>query len=187
MQMHLIYHSVPLKVLLNPRYRDFMYGFGPNVKHVIDCHETNEEVIARFKSQQLSGRHALVCPTLIPMSPVALKNYQKETAEQLSDWLRDIQYINSRVGLSYNLYPLNGTQGVDNSQAIGIMDFNNEVEQQITDELKQIIKSMVNVKQANEPLFNYAQIMNPNPKELSTIDPSEPSILFLGTVSMKPT
>ena len=50
MQMHLIYHSIPLPVLLDPRYKEFMLRFGPNVQHVIDCHETNEEVIARFKS-----------------------------------------------------------------------------------------------------------------------------------------
>lgn len=73
--MHLIYHSIPLKVLLNDKYRDFMMKFGPNVRHIIDCHETNEEVIARFKSQQLSQRHKLVCPSLIPLSPVATKNY----------------------------------------------------------------------------------------------------------------
>jgi hypothetical protein len=74
MQMALIYHSVPLAVILNPKYRDFMYRFGKNTKHIIDCHEANEEVIARFKSQQLSSRHALVCPSLIPMSPVVLNN-----------------------------------------------------------------------------------------------------------------
>jgi phenylalanine-4-hydroxylase len=51
MQMAIIYHSVPLAVILNPKYRDFMYRFGKNTKHIIDCHEANEEVIARFKSQ----------------------------------------------------------------------------------------------------------------------------------------
>ena len=53
-EMHLIYHSIPLKVLMDERYREFMRNFGANVKHIIDCHETNEEVIARFKSQLLS-------------------------------------------------------------------------------------------------------------------------------------
>lgn len=88
--MHLIYHSVPLKVLLDPRYKDFMMRFGANVRHVIDCHETNEEVIARFKSQQLSSRHSIVCPSLIPLSPVAVRNYEKETSEQMKNWFADI-------------------------------------------------------------------------------------------------
>lgn len=52
--MHLVYHSIPLKVLMDERYREFMRNFGANVKHIIDCHETNEEVVARFKSQLLS-------------------------------------------------------------------------------------------------------------------------------------
>ncbi len=62
------------------------------------------------------------------MSPVTVNNYQKDTAENLSKWLQDIQYINSRVGLSYNLYPINGTQGLDNSQSISHMDLMNETE-----------------------------------------------------------
>ena len=161
MQMALIYHSVPLSVILNPKYRDFMYRFGSNTKHIIDSHEANEEVIARFKSQQLSQRHALVCPSLIPMSPVVVTNYQKNTAEELSKWLQDIQYINSRVGLSYNLYPFNDAQGLDNSQAIGKMDLMNETENQITEEMKKLVNIMVNIKQTNEPEFNYDAVMNP--------------------------
>lgn len=65
------------------------------------------------------------------------------------------------------------------------MDFSNETESQISEEMKNLIKSMVNVKQANEPDLNFAEIMNP--QNISEIDPSEPSIMFLGTVSMKPT
>jgi hypothetical protein len=76
-EVNLIYHSVPLKVLLNQQYKDFMFKFGPNVRHIIDCHETNEEVIAKFKSTQLTQRHSMVCPALIPLSPLALTNYQK--------------------------------------------------------------------------------------------------------------
>ena len=46
-------------------------------------------------------------------------------------------------------------QGLDLSQAIGQMDLVNEVEHLISDELRQIVKSMIAVKQANEPLMNY--------------------------------
>lgn len=56
----------------------------------------------------------MVCPSLIPLSPTALKNYERETAEELKGWLQDIQYINSRVGLMYNLYPKRDA-GVDMS------------------------------------------------------------------------
>ena len=103
--MHLIYHSIPLAVLLDPRYKEFMLRFGDNVQHIVDCHETNEEVISRFKSQQLSSRHSLVCPSIIPLSPLAVRNYELETRDQLKNWLQEIKYANSRVGLIYNLYP----------------------------------------------------------------------------------
>ena len=95
------------------------------------------------------------------MSPVVVTNYQKNTAEELSKWLQDIQYINSRVGLSYNLYPFNDAQGLDNSQAIGKMDLMNETENQITEEMKKLVNIMVNIKQTNEPEFNYDAVMNP--------------------------
>lgn len=91
--------------MTDARYKDFMMRFGANVRHVIDSHETNEEVIARFKSQQLSSRHSIVCPSLIPLSPVAVRNYERETSEQMKSWFADVQYINSRIGLVYNMYP----------------------------------------------------------------------------------
>jgi hypothetical protein len=50
------------------------------------------------------------------------------------------------------------------------MDFSNETESQISEEMKNLIKSMVNVKQANEPDLNFAEIMNP--QNISEIDPS---------------
>jgi hypothetical protein len=83
--------------------------------------------VARFKSQQLSTRHSLVCPSIIPLSPVAVKNYEVQTREQLKAWLNEIQYANSRVGLVYNLYPA-GNKGFDLSQAISQGDLMNETE-----------------------------------------------------------
>ncbi len=61
----------------------------------------------------------------------------------------------------------------------------NETENMITEEMQHIIKAMVNIKQANNPGMNFAEIMNP--QNMTDVDPSEPSIMFLGTVSMKPT
>jgi hypothetical protein len=95
-------------------------------------------VIARYKSQLLTQRHSLVCPSLIPLSPVALRNYERETSEQLKEWLRDIQYVNSRVGLMYNLYPAKD-QGIDNSQSIGMGDLKNVMEDKITAEMKIVV------------------------------------------------
>jgi hypothetical protein len=146
--MHLIYHSIPLAVLLDARYKDFMQRFGPNIQHVLDCHETNEEVIARFKSQQLSSRHSLVCPSIIPLSPVAVRNYEQETRGQLKEWLKDVHYANARVGLVYNMYPAGG-RGYDMSQVIGQGDMMNEAEQMITNEMKMIVDSLIKIKNAN--------------------------------------
>lgn len=60
----------------------------------------------------------------------------------------------------------------------------NETEQLISDEMRMLVKQMISVKQAAEPDFDYDAIMS-HPS--TQIDPSEPTILFLGTVSMKPT
>ncbi len=78
-----MYHSVPLNCLLNDNYKQFMMSFGPKVKHIIDCHETNDEVMARARSYNLHKRHSQVCPGLIPLSPVELKAYAKENQELL--------------------------------------------------------------------------------------------------------
>jgi len=56
-----------------------------------------------------------------------VRNYEKETKEQLSQWLNNIKYANSRVGMVYNCYPAN-TKGFDMSQAISMGDMNNETE-----------------------------------------------------------
>lgn len=70
------------------------------------------------------------------------------------------------------------------SQSIGMGDLMNETEQMISDEMRMIVKQMISVKKASEPEFDYEAIMQ-HPS--TQIDPSEPTILFLGTVSMKPT
>jgi len=74
--MHLMYYSILLEVLLNLRYRGFMYSFGLNVKHMIDRRETNEEVTAKFKSQQLTG-DTQSCPTLTLISSVCFETVGK--------------------------------------------------------------------------------------------------------------
>ncbi len=51
-----------------------------------------------------------------------------ETAGKMKEWFQDIQYINSRVGLNYNMYPQT-SQGVDMSQTINRGDYWNEQEE----------------------------------------------------------
>lgn len=75
--MALVYHSVPLAAILDVRYKEFMMRLGPNVKHVIDCHECNEEVISRVKSHALTYRQKAVCPAMIPLSDVAVSNFEE--------------------------------------------------------------------------------------------------------------
>ena len=55
-EISVIYHSIPFKVLLNEKYREFMMLFGPKVNHIIDCQETNEEVIGRVKGFNMAHR-----------------------------------------------------------------------------------------------------------------------------------
>jgi hypothetical protein len=74
--MGLIYHSVPLKVALDYKYKQFMLNFGANVKHILDCQESNDEVMSRVKGYQLTNRHKQVCPHMIPLSPIAVNNFE---------------------------------------------------------------------------------------------------------------
>ena len=79
-------------------------------------------MIAKHKSQNLTDKHSLVCPSLIPLSPLALRNYEKESREQLKEWLQDIAYMNSKIGLAYNFYPLK-EKGFDMAQCISRGDY----------------------------------------------------------------
>ena len=65
----------------------------------------------------------------------------------------------------------------------------NETEMQITAEMRAVVEALIKIKKANlteeeKQRMYFAQILA-HPGEF--IDPSEPTILFLGTVSMKPT
>jgi hypothetical protein len=83
-----------------------MYQFGSNVKHIIDCHETNDEIIGRTKAYALSSRHKTICPSLIPLSGHALKYYEQDTKDTLDKYLADFKYLNAKVGMAYNLFPV---------------------------------------------------------------------------------
>lgn len=54
---------------------------GPNVKHILDCHECNEEVISRTRSHTMTYRQQIVCPLLIPLSKAELINYEKQNGD----------------------------------------------------------------------------------------------------------
>lgn len=105
--MHLIYHSIPFEVLMNPKYREFMTQFGENVNHVIDCEQANDEIIAKTKAYALTSRHKLVCPSLIPVSTPNLRMYGEENKAQIDEFLNGLKHLNAKMGLLYNLYPLN--------------------------------------------------------------------------------
>lgn len=74
--MSVIYHSVPLQSLLDPNYKKFMLKFSASTKHIIDCKESNDEVMARNKSFDLHERHKLVCPHMIPISKQELQDFE---------------------------------------------------------------------------------------------------------------
>ncbi|CDW79345.1 zinc phosphodiesterase elac [Stylonychia lemnae] len=182
-QIHLIYHSVAFEVLMNKDYRDFMRQFGLNVKHVVDCEEVNDEVQMKVKGYQLSSRHALVCPTLIPLSKMAIQRHQEEAKTQLAEFHQVYNLLISQVGQVFNLYPINSSNVVDNSQVIQLKDLYTEEDESLNTEMQQLIKSLLKLKKNEDPnmdLEQYTQLDN-------SIDDTEPSILFLGTSSMKPT
>jgi hypothetical protein len=83
-----------------------MLSFGANVKHILDCQEANDEVISRTKAYALSNRHKHVCPHMIPLSPITVNNYEKQNKELIDKELEQFDYIHSKLGLTYNMFPL---------------------------------------------------------------------------------
>lgn len=104
--MRMVYHSIPFEVLMNERYRDFMKNFGENVQHVIDCDQTNDEIISRTKGYLLTSRHKVVCPSLIPIATPKLIPYGQINKEKLEEFYRGFKVINSLMGAQHDLMPL---------------------------------------------------------------------------------
>ena len=50
--------------------------------------------------------------------------------------------------------------------------------------MEETIKTLIELKQKEYPQYNYTELIK---EENSAIDPKDPTILFLGTISMKPT
>jgi hypothetical protein len=67
-KMVTVYHSVPKDVMSNNQYRQTISQFGPSVKHVLDCPESNIPVLARSKATFFTDRIKMVCPLLFPTS-----------------------------------------------------------------------------------------------------------------------
>ena len=65
-QLGSVYHSMPRSVFLTPEYLEAVSRLGPNVKHVLDCPDSNLPTLARSKANFLMEKIALVCPLLFP-------------------------------------------------------------------------------------------------------------------------
>eukprot|EP00347_Sterkiella_histriomuscorum_P018145 403346620 len=176
-QMHLIYHSIPFEVLMNQNYRNFMAQFGSNIQHVIDCESCNDEIIAKTKGYALTSRHQAVCPSLIPISQPKLRKLAKENKEKLDEFLDGMKYINSQMGLVYNLYPSN-SQGIQTNQIITSEEYNNQIEQELRAELRETVKNLISMRKVDDPNFKHETYSLD-----AEIDGKEPQILFLGTIS----
>ena len=49
-QLVAIYHSIPKCVMENPKYLALLAKFGPAVKHILDCPESNFPVLSRSRA-----------------------------------------------------------------------------------------------------------------------------------------
>ena len=61
-----MYHSVPKSVMLNPKYINALLKFGPDVKHILDCPESNLPTLARSQANLFTDRIKMICPLMFP-------------------------------------------------------------------------------------------------------------------------
>jgi hypothetical protein len=69
-----VYHSVPKEVMLNKRYLEVISSqWGPGVKHILDCPESNIPVLSKSKANYHTEKIKMVCPLLIPIQSGEIK------------------------------------------------------------------------------------------------------------------
>ena len=73
-----IYHSIPKEVMMDDRYLALLNQFGPNVKHILDCPESNIPVLSKSKANFFTDRIKMVCPLLFPTASVNIQEEMKE-------------------------------------------------------------------------------------------------------------
>ena len=67
-QLVAIYHSVPFGVMLNETYTQFFVDhYGNNIRHILDCPESNLPCLAKSKAAHFTERIKMICPRLFPM------------------------------------------------------------------------------------------------------------------------
>ena len=71
-----VYHSVPKDLFMHPAYLNLLrYKFGatPDLKHILDCPESNIPVLSRSKATYLTDTIKQICPLLFPIKPYSLE------------------------------------------------------------------------------------------------------------------
>ena len=76
-----VYHSVPKNVMLNPHYLTKIAEWGPHVKHILDCPESNIPVLSKSKANYHTEKIKMVCPHLIPVRSDIKESFYKEYEE----------------------------------------------------------------------------------------------------------
>ena len=97
-----MYHSVPKSVMLNPQYMGALAGYGPDVKHILDCPEYNIPSLARSQANLFTDRIKQICPLMFPGVPVMEPGEAPEPIEGISQ-----SYLN----FSEVLYPIDSVKG----------------------------------------------------------------------------
>ena len=63
-----VYHSVPKEVMLNKDYLNVISSaWGPEVKHILDCPESNIPILSKSKANYHTEKIKMVCPLMIPV------------------------------------------------------------------------------------------------------------------------
>ena len=92
-QISVVYHSMPLDVVMSTVYRKEFICLLPKALHVLDCEETNVPMCARTRVMPHYEQIRQICPLLIPIAP----SEEKTPNELKLD--SDVNYVVSELGL----------------------------------------------------------------------------------------
>lgn len=176
-----IYHSTDdLNIFKNVDYLNFMKDFGDEPVHIIDCKLLNSKVWGRPTALELALTYQSWWERLYPIAEKVDFDYKSLYINEISENLKNFNYILSESELKCTLFPESKTNMFNYTE----VKSNGSIFNDALRQKREFIKSEV-VKKAqdsNEELKDF-DIDNYLPERKFK---NEPEILFLGTISMKP-
>lgn len=81
-----IYHSVPWSAMNDASYIDYFSKFAADVRHIVDCPESNLPSLGKSKASNFTDRIKMICPRMFPVVTPILDH---EAAEKQFSRIQD--------------------------------------------------------------------------------------------------